>query len=99
MYLESAAPLARLAEAGLIEGAPCSDTVLVRPWPGPARLLACVVEELPAARVAPGGYRVVTAERLRREMVGTLGARADLFALLERVEATGAGALAPGEAT
>ena len=37
--------------------------------------------------------RVVTPERLRRELIGTVGARADLFALLERVEA--AAVLAP----
>lgn len=86
-YLTGTEPLARLAEAGLIEAAPCPDTTLVRPWSGPPRLLACIVDELPASRSVAGGHRVVTAERLRRELIGAVGARADLFALLERVEA------------
>lgn len=91
VYLTSKAPLDRLAEAGLIEAEPYADTVLVRPWPGPPRLLACVVRELPPWRVVEGGYRVVTAERLRREMIGAVGARADLFALLERAEGVDTG--------
>ena len=33
-----------------------------------------------------GGYQVVTAERLGRELVGAVGARADLFTLLEKGE-------------
>jgi len=87
VYLTSAAPLARLADAGLIDAAPCPDTVLVRPWPGPPRLLASIVDELPASRIGPGGHRVVSADRLQRELIGAVGARADLFALLERAEA------------
>lgn len=83
-YLTSDEPLCRLASAGLVEAEPHLDTVLLRPWPGPPRLLACVVAELPPCRVAGGGYRVVTAERLARELVGAVGRRADLFALLER---------------
>jgi hypothetical protein len=79
-------PLGRLAAAGLIDPALHPDTVLVRPWPGPARLVVCVVDEPPPAREVQGGYRVVTGERLRRELIGAVGARADLFALLERAE-------------
>ena len=89
-YLTSDEPLARLGLAGLVEAAPCPDITLVRPWPGPRRLLACVVPTLPPWRAAPGGYRVVTAERMRRELVGAVGARSDSFALLERLEENGA---------
>jgi len=76
----------RLAAAGLIGAEPHQDIVLSRPWPGPARLLACIASELPPAYLVNGGYRVVTPERLRRELVGAVGRRADLFALLERAE-------------
>jgi hypothetical protein len=86
-YLTSPEPLVRLAEAGLISSKPLADTTLVRPWPGPLRLLACLVEELPPSRTVSGGYRVVTAERLARELIGAVGPRADLFALLETAEA------------
>ena len=41
---------------------------------------------MPEHRAVEDGYRVVTAERLRRELVGEVGARADLFATLERAE-------------
>jgi hypothetical protein len=34
--------------------------------------------------VVEGGYRVVTGERLGRELVGTVGPRADLFVLYEK---------------
>jgi hypothetical protein len=85
-YLTEAEPLDRLATAGLISAEPYFDSILVRPWPGPPRLLACLVDELPPSRVAQGGYRVVTRERLGRELVGTVGPRADLFALYEKVE-------------
>lgn len=85
-YVTSAELLDRLARDGLIEAAPCADTALVRPWAGSPRLLACVVTELPPWRLTSKGYRTVTAERLRRELVGAVGARADLFALLERAE-------------
>ena len=88
-YLTSSAPLERLARASLIDAAPCADTTLVRPWRGPPRLFACIVGTLPPSRVTPGGHRVVTAERLRRELIGAVGARADLFALLERSERPG----------
>ncbi len=76
-YVTTQEPIDRLAEAGLVDVTPCLDTTLVRPWPGPPRLLACVVGEVPAWRVARGGERVVDAARLRRE----------LFVLLERLEA------------
>jgi hypothetical protein len=85
-YLAGAEPLARLAAAGLISTEPHFDSILVRPWPGPPRLLACLVDELPPSRVVEGGYRVVTGERLGRELVGTVGPRADLFVLYEKVE-------------
>jgi hypothetical protein len=62
------------------------DATLVRLWPGPTRLLACLVDELPPAREVQGGYRVVTRERLGQELVGTVGPRADLFVLYEKVE-------------
>lgn len=54
--------------------------------PARSRLLACLVDELPPSRVVDGGYRVVTGERLGRELVGTVGPRADLFVLYEKVE-------------
>ena len=86
VYLTSSDPLTQLADAGLVAVDAHADTVLVRPWAGPPRLLACVVSELPASRELTSGHRVVTAERLRQELVGAVGARADLFALLERAE-------------
>jgi hypothetical protein len=92
-YLSGDEPLDRLAAAGLISTEPCSDTTLVRPWPGPPRLLACRVDELPPSRGVKGGYRVVTAERLGRELVGTVGPRADLFVLYEKVEGIAAAAV------
>jgi hypothetical protein len=95
-YLVSVEPIERLARRGLVDAAPCVDTVLVRPWAGPPRLLASVATDLPVSREAPGGYRVVDEERLRRELVGAVGARADLFALLERLEA--ASSAQPGRA-
>ncbi|HEU4408834.1 MAG TPA: hypothetical protein VFS43_26470 [Polyangiaceae bacterium] len=85
-YLTSPAPLDRLASAGLLSAEPHPDLTLLRPWPGPPRLLACVASELPACRVVGAGYRVVTPERLARELVGAVGRRADLFALFERAE-------------
>jgi hypothetical protein len=85
-YLTGEEPLNRLAAAGLISAEPYFDAILVRPWPGPPRLLACLVDELPPSRVVEGGYRVVTRERLAQELVGTVGPRADLFALYEKVE-------------
>ncbi|MCC6557538.1 MAG: hypothetical protein IT372_31690 [Polyangiaceae bacterium] len=88
-YLVSPAPLDRLVAEGLIAEPAHPDTVLVRPWPGPPRLIACVVNELPPSRRVAGDYTVVSAERLRRELVGAVGARADLFALLERAERSG----------
>jgi len=92
-YLAGAEPLDRLAAAGLISAKNYFDSILVRPWAGPTRLLACLVDELPPSRVVQGGYRVVTAERLGRELVGTVGPRADLFVLYEKAEA-GHGAVA-----
>jgi len=85
-YLTGEEPLARLAAAGLISAEPYLDPMLVRPWPGPLRLLACLVAEFPPARVVQGGYRVVTRERLGQELVGTVGRKADLFGLYEKVE-------------
>ncbi len=85
-YLAGVEPLDRLAAAGLISAEDHFDSTLVRPWPGPTRLLACLVDELPASRVVKDGYRVVTRERLGRELVGTVGPRADLFVLYEKVE-------------
>ncbi|HEV7669076.1 MAG TPA: hypothetical protein VGS22_11160 [Thermoanaerobaculia bacterium] len=85
-YLVGKEPLDRLAAAGLISGEDYFDRVLVRPWPGPTRLLACLVDELPPSREVQGGYRVVTRERLGQELVGTVGPRADLFVLYEKVE-------------
>jgi len=90
-YLTSVAPLERLAAAGIVEREPCRDTVLLRPWAGPPRLLACIAGELPPFRVVTGGYRVVTAERLGRELLGAVGRRTDLFALLERFERSALG--------
>ncbi len=84
VYLTTSEPLVGLASAGLIAAKRHPDTVLVRPWAGPDRLLACIVEELPPHHVVEGGFRVVTDDRLRRELIGAVGARADLFALLER---------------
>jgi REP element-mobilizing transposase RayT len=94
-YLSEDEPLDRLAAAGLISAEPHFDTTLVRPWPGPPRLLACRVDELPPLRVVKGGYRVVTGERLGRELVGTVGPRADLFVLYEKVEGIAAAASRP----
>lgn len=85
-YLSGDEPLDRLAAAGLISPEPYLDSTLVRPWPCPPRLLACRVDELPPSREVKGGYRVVTGERLGRELVGTVGPRADLFVLYEKVE-------------
>jgi len=88
-YLAGPEPLDRLAAAGLISAEDDFDSILVRPWPGPIRLLACLVDELPPSRVVQGDYRVVTRERLGQELVGTVGPRADLFVLYEKVEGTG----------
>jgi hypothetical protein len=85
-YLTGSEPLDRLAEQGLISADPYPDLTLVRPWPGPPRLLASLVEELPPWRTVKDGYRAVTAERLGRELIGAVGARADLFALYEKAE-------------
>ena len=85
-YLTSPEPLDRLVKEGLIASQSFADTTLIRPWPGPPRLLACRVEELPPWRELPGGYRVVTRERLGRELIGAVGPRADLFALYEKAE-------------
>lgn len=82
-YITGTEPLDRLADNGLISPRPFADATLIRPWPGPPRLLACLVEELPPWREIAGGYRVVTRERLGRELIGAVGPRADLFALFE----------------
>lgn len=88
-YLAGAEPLDRLSAAGLISAEPHFDSILVRPWPGPPRLLACLVDELPPSREVQGGFRVVTRERLGRELIGAVGPRADLFVLYEKVEGIG----------
>lgn len=88
-YLQQEGALERLAATGLIHREPYRDTTLLRPWPGPPRILACIVSDLPPFRVVKGGYRVVTAERLKRELIGAVGRRADLFTLLERAEQGG----------
>lgn len=85
-YLRSTDPLGALVRATMIDPEPWPDTVLARPWPGPPRLLVCITEAPPAFVVLPSGHSVVTPERLRRELIGAVGARADLFALLERLE-------------
>lgn len=90
VYVTRPEAIEPLAEAGLVDPDPHPDVTLVRPWAGPPRLLACVVDQLPPSRVIEGGYRIVTADRLRRELIGAVGARADLFALLERAERTAA---------
>jgi hypothetical protein len=85
-YITRTEPLDRLVEEGLIATDPFADTTLIRPWPGPPRLLACLVKELPPWREAAGGYRVVTRERLGRELIGAVGPRTDLYALFESAE-------------
>lgn len=91
-YLAGPEPLDRLAAAGLVAAEDWGDPTLVRPWPGPPRLLACLVDELPPSREVQGGYRVVTRERLGQELVGTVGQRPDLFVLYEKVEGLGTAA-------
>ncbi|HEX3128504.1 MAG TPA: hypothetical protein VH394_14330 [Thermoanaerobaculia bacterium] len=86
VYLTRSEALERLAKDGLIAPHPFPDTTLVRPWPGPPRLLACLVDELPPWRETAGGYRVVTRERLGRELIGAVGPRTDLYALFESAE-------------
>jgi hypothetical protein len=90
VYLTSLEPLDRLAQEGLIATQTSADTTLIRPWPGPPRLLACLVEDLPPWREIAGGYRIVTRDRLGRELIGAVGSRADLFALFEKAEGQGA---------
>jgi hypothetical protein len=85
-YVTDKKVLDRLAGAGLISVEPYFDRILLRPWPGPARLLACLVEDLPPSRSVAEGYRVVTAERLGSELIGAVGPRTDLFALFEKAE-------------
>lgn len=85
-YLAGPEPLDRLAASGLISAEDYFDSILVRPWSGPTRLLACLVDALPPSRLVKGDYRVVTRERLGRELVGAIGPRADLFVLYEKVE-------------
>lgn len=82
VYLTSERPIDELVAIGMLESGP-ADSVLVRPWQRPARLIACIVEALPPSREV-GRARVVTDERLGRELVGAVGRRADLFALLDR---------------
>lgn len=95
VYLTGPEPLDRLVRQGLIDPSPHPDTTLVRPWPGPTRLLACIVEVLPPSRRTERGYQVVSSERLGRELIGAVGPRADLFALYERVEGRAPGPAGP----
>ena len=83
-YLLSAAVLDRISASGLIACEDAADKILVRPFAGPPRLFVSVVSELPPSRLLPTNHRVVTRDRLARELIGAVGARADLFALLER---------------
>jgi len=82
-YVRERAAIERLAALGLVANQPHADAVLVRPWPGPPRLLACLVDVLPPSRTLPSGHRVVEADRLVRELIGAVGPRADLYALAE----------------
>jgi hypothetical protein len=94
-YVTGPEPIDRLAELGLISAEPYPDITLVRPWAGPPRLLASIVGELPPWRMTKEGHRVVTAERLGQELIGAVGARADLFALYEKAEERGSSNLTP----
>lgn len=81
-YLAQPGALDVLSRAGQIAENAHPDSVLSRPWGGPPRLLACVVAELPRSRPLPSGHRVVETARLAQELVGALGPRTDLIALL-----------------
>lgn len=72
-----------LVARGVVDAEPHADTALVRAWPGPPRLLACRVRELPESRIVESGARVVRDDRLRAELIGVVGLRPDLFALAE----------------
>ncbi|MCS6898488.1 MAG: hypothetical protein RMJ98_10745, partial [Myxococcales bacterium] len=50
-YVGNTQVLARLGASGIIEEEPLADRVLVRAWPGPPRLLACVVGDMPPSRL------------------------------------------------
>lgn len=95
VYLTSPEPLDRLSGQGLIDPRPYPDTTLVRPWAGPTRLLACIVEQFPPSRPIEGGYQVVSSERLGRELIGAVGPRADIFALYEQAEGRAPSTSAP----
>lgn len=82
-YLLDAEAMARVAERGLVSLVPYGDRVLLRPWSGPPRLLACVLPTFPPHRTLDSGLRVVDDDRLRRELIGAVGPRPDLFALAE----------------
>jgi len=82
-YVNGPPAIDALVRAGLVSAEEYPDAVLVRPWPGPPRLLAALVDEPPPWVRLPSGHRVVTKERQARELIGTVGARSDLFALLE----------------
>jgi hypothetical protein len=53
------------------------------------------LDELPPERRVQDRFRIVTPDRLRRELIGAVGARADLFALLERAEREPSAPLTP----
>lgn len=81
--VESRAVVDSLAEADLVDATPWPDPVLIRPWAGPPRLLAVVPGVPPPHRVQASGHLVVTRECLGRELLGAVGPRPDLFALIE----------------
>ena len=86
VYLPTADALQSLTTQGLIATGHYLDATLVRPLGGPPRLLASVASSPPPFDLLPSGYRVVTRERLERELIGAVGPRADLFALVELEE-------------
>ncbi len=75
--------LRRAVERGLI--GPPSETGLSvdPPFPRAPQLIVHVAETPPPSTTLASGERVVTAERLVRDILGTLGFRPDLLARLE----------------
>jgi hypothetical protein len=81
-YLTAEA-MRRAVEENLI-GAPIAAPVSVDPLlPRPAALIVHLLDELPPFLELPAGDRVVTWDLLQRDILGTLGWRADLLARLE----------------
>lgn len=81
-YVTDASVLHRLAARGLVASEESSDRTLVRPWPGPPRLFAVRVDLLPPHDTRADGTRLVTRERLLREVIGAVGPRLDVLAPL-----------------